>query len=250
MLKIIVLRFFSLCQSSKACYIVLINIFLYYLTSQVVRVVKNLPANAGDAKAVGSIPGWGWSPGVGNSNPLWYYCLENSIDRGTWWATVHGVTKNQTRLSMCGVDTWIFSFFPQFSTGAIGYTLLFSSLFPYLSLSYAARTAMSKEFSLSPLHISYQGQGICFLIGWIKMKLGIHNFRRCCCLVLLVTKRAHVLSWIVTPPKFICTGAYIYITLFGNEIFLDVSESNEAVLINSESVSHSTESKSLGPHEL
>ena len=100
MLKIIVLRFFSLCQSSKACYIVLINIFLYYLTSQVVRVVKNLPANAGDAKDVGSIPGWGWSPGVGNSNPLWYYCLENSIDRGTWWATVHGVTKNQTRLSM------------------------------------------------------------------------------------------------------------------------------------------------------
>ena len=69
-----------------------------------VRVVKNLPANAGDAKDVGSIPGWGRSPGVGNGNPLQYYCLENSMDGGTWWATVHRVTKNQTRLSMCTVD--------------------------------------------------------------------------------------------------------------------------------------------------
>ena len=66
--------------------------------------VKNLPANAGDAKDVGSIPGWGRSPGVGNGNPLQYYCLENSMDGGTWWATVHRVTKNQTRLSMCMVD--------------------------------------------------------------------------------------------------------------------------------------------------
>ena len=119
-MKIIVLRFFSLCRSSKACYVVLINIFEYYLTSQVVRVVKNLPANAGDAKDVGSIPGWGRSPAVGNGNSLQYYCLENSMDGGTWWATVHRVTKNQTRLSMCTVDIWFFSFFPQFSTGAIG----------------------------------------------------------------------------------------------------------------------------------
>ena len=103
-MKIIVLRFFSLCRSSKACYVVLINIFEYYLTSQVVRVVKNLPANAGDAKDVGSIPGWGQSPAVGNGNSLQYYCLENSMDGGTWWATVHRVTKNQTRLSMCMVD--------------------------------------------------------------------------------------------------------------------------------------------------
>ena len=107
---------------------------------------------------------------------------------------------------------------------------------------------MSKEFSLSPLHISYQVQGICFLIGWIEMELGMHNFRRCCCLVLLVTKRAHVLSWIVTPPKFMCTGIYIYIyKTFGNEIFVNVSKSNEVVLINSESVSHLIESKSLDP---
>ena len=59
-------------------------------------VVKNLPANAGDA---GSIPGSGRSPGGGNGNPLQYSCLENSMDRGAWQATVHGVTKSRTRLS-------------------------------------------------------------------------------------------------------------------------------------------------------
>ena len=62
---------------------------------QVALVVKNLSANAGDAGGPGLIPGLG----VGNGNPLWYSCLENSIDRGAWWATVHGVAKNQTWLS-------------------------------------------------------------------------------------------------------------------------------------------------------
>ena len=49
--------------------------------------------NAGD---LCPIPGLGRSPGEGNDNPLQYPCLENSVDRGTWWAIVHGVTKNQT----------------------------------------------------------------------------------------------------------------------------------------------------------
>ena len=53
-------------------------------------VVKNLPANPGDS---GSIPGLGRSPGEGNSSPLQYSFLENPTDRGTWQATVHGVTK-------------------------------------------------------------------------------------------------------------------------------------------------------------
>ena len=59
-------------------------------------VVKNPPNNAGDASNVGSIPGSEISPGVGDSIPLQYSCLESSVDRGTWQATVHGVTKNQT----------------------------------------------------------------------------------------------------------------------------------------------------------
>ena len=59
-------------------------------------VVKNLPANAGDPRDVGSIPGSGRSPGVGGGNPLQYSCLEISMDRGTWQATIHGVTESDT----------------------------------------------------------------------------------------------------------------------------------------------------------
>ena len=62
-------------------------------------VVKNLPTSSGDARDVGSIPGSGRFPGVGNGNPLQYFCLENSMVRGAWWATVQGVTKSWTQLS-------------------------------------------------------------------------------------------------------------------------------------------------------
>ena len=62
-------------------------------------VVKNPPANAGDGRDLGSIPGSGRSPGEGNGNPLQYSCLENSMDRGVWQATVHGVAKSWTQLS-------------------------------------------------------------------------------------------------------------------------------------------------------
>ena len=60
------------------------------MASLVSQMVKNLPANAGD---VSSILGLGRSPGEGNGNPLQYTCLENPMDRRTWWATVHGVAK-------------------------------------------------------------------------------------------------------------------------------------------------------------
>ena len=59
-------------------------------------VVKNLPANAEDARDVGSLPQSGRSPGIGNSNPLQYSCLDNPMDRGAWWAAVHGVAKSWT----------------------------------------------------------------------------------------------------------------------------------------------------------
>ena len=63
-------------------------------------VVKNLPANTGDTRDTGSVPALGRSSGAGNGNPLQYSSLGNSVDRGAWWATVHGVAKSQTRLSM------------------------------------------------------------------------------------------------------------------------------------------------------
>ena len=72
-------------------------------SSQVMLVVKNPPASAGDARDMGSIPGSGRSPGEEHDNLLQYSCLENPMDRGTWRATVHGVTRSWTglkRLSM------------------------------------------------------------------------------------------------------------------------------------------------------
>ena len=57
-------------------------------------VVKNLPANAEDVRDMGSIPGWGKSPGEGHGKPLQYSCLEHPMDRGAWWAAAHGVTQS------------------------------------------------------------------------------------------------------------------------------------------------------------
>ena len=66
---------------------------------------KESSCNAGD---LGSIPGSGPSLGEGNRYPLQYFCLENPMDRGAWWATVHGVTKSHTQLSNKCVSISVF----------------------------------------------------------------------------------------------------------------------------------------------
>ena len=58
--------------------------------------VRSPSAFAGDARAAGLIPGSGRSPGIGNGNPVQYSCLENPMDRGAWWAIVHGIAKSET----------------------------------------------------------------------------------------------------------------------------------------------------------
>ena len=58
--------------------------------------VKNMPANAGDIRGMGSTPGSGRSPRGGKGHSLQYSCLENPMDRGPWWAIVHGVTESDT----------------------------------------------------------------------------------------------------------------------------------------------------------
>ena len=98
------------------------GIVLYYFAAwymdhrafQVALVVKNLPANAGDIRDMGSIPGSGRSPGGGHGNPLQYSCRQNHMDRGAWWATVHSVTKSQTWLKwlskyirIIGLPRWL-----------------------------------------------------------------------------------------------------------------------------------------------
>ena len=78
--------------------------------SQVVLVVKNLPASAGDLRDVGLIPVLGKSSGEGNGNPLQYSCLENLVDRGAWWATVLGVTKSHTWLKWLSSSSMFLGF--------------------------------------------------------------------------------------------------------------------------------------------
>ena len=68
--------------------------------SSAAQLVKNLPANARDSRDKCSIPGLGRCPGEGNGNPLQYSCLGNPMDRGALQATVHGVAKSQTWLSV------------------------------------------------------------------------------------------------------------------------------------------------------
>ena len=85
------------------CWFLLVKrVSMARVTSQVARMVKkNPPANAGDVRDVGSIPGSGKSPGGGSEggNPLQDSCLEKPMDRGTWQATVHGVAKSRTWLN-------------------------------------------------------------------------------------------------------------------------------------------------------
>ena len=65
---------------------------------------KNLPANVEDIKRRGLTPGWGRSPGRGHSNPLQYSCLENPMDRGAWWAIVHGVPESDIAEQLTHLD--------------------------------------------------------------------------------------------------------------------------------------------------
>ena len=67
--------------------------------------VKNPPPSAGNTRDAGSIPGSGRSPGGGNGSPLQGSCLENPMNGGACWATVHGVAKGRTRLSWLSTDT-------------------------------------------------------------------------------------------------------------------------------------------------
>ena len=78
-----------------------------------VLVVKNLPANAEGLRDSGSVPRLGRSPGERQSNPLQFSCLENPMDRGAWWATVHKIAKESDTAEGAwhngtkGVETWV-----------------------------------------------------------------------------------------------------------------------------------------------
>ena len=71
--------------------------------------VKNPSANAGDIRDVGSVLGLGRALGGGHGNPLQHSCLENPMDRGAWWATVHGVTQSWTQLKQLSIQHTVFN---------------------------------------------------------------------------------------------------------------------------------------------
>ena len=81
------------------------NIFWVSRTSQLALVVKNKPANAGDVRDSGSTPESGRSPGGGQENPLQYSCLENPMDRGAWWDTVHMTAQSWTQQKWLSTHT-------------------------------------------------------------------------------------------------------------------------------------------------
>ena len=74
---------------------------ILHRASSMAQQVKNSPANVGDARDMGSFPRSERSPGGENGNPFQYFCLENSMDRTAWWATVHGVKRVRHDLVTC-----------------------------------------------------------------------------------------------------------------------------------------------------
>ena len=77
---------------------VLLLMVKFYAIYNIFPGSSEVKASAGNAGDLGSIPGLGRSPGEGNGTPLQYSCLENPMDGGAWWATVHGVANSQTRV--------------------------------------------------------------------------------------------------------------------------------------------------------
>ena len=103
----ILLYIYTIYIYSLSLYIYIYTYIYIYIHTyfQVVLVVKNLSANAGELRDMGSIPGLGRFPGEGEGNgkPLQYSCLENPMDRGAWWATVHGIAKSCTWLKRLSI---------------------------------------------------------------------------------------------------------------------------------------------------
>ena len=120
-------------------------------------VVKNLPANAGDTRAVVSIPGSGRFFGGGHGNPLKHYCLENPMDRGAWWAAVHRVAKSWAWLKW--LSTIIILWFIHIVVGINN------------SLFIAENHFIVWMYQSLCIHLSLWGHLDCFQFSAIKRKL-------------------------------------------------------------------------------
>ena len=129
-----------------------------FQASQVALVVNNPPANAGDERDTGLIPGLGRSPGIGNGKPLQNSCLENPMDRGGWRAAVHGVTKRWTRWvteHTCAACPALMSRFQYFLSRKAFFQTPLSNLLPL------QEKAFSPPFPQNPLHSHPFKEGHC-----------------------------------------------------------------------------------------
>ena len=88
----------GVCNTMRRYHYWIWALYLSQRASQVALMVKDLPASAGDVRDLGSIPGPGRYLGGGHGNPLQYSCLENPMNRGAWWASIHRVAKSLTQL--------------------------------------------------------------------------------------------------------------------------------------------------------
>ena len=142
------------------------------------KVVKNPPANAEATGDAGSIPGSGRSPGVGNGNPLQYSCLENSMDRGVWQATIHGIARSWTQVSDLSTQT--------------------ETLFP-LNTSSPARLALLLLFQHT--HFSFHTPS-----GDFFFFFSLNNWTRSFCLAFKARKSI----WFRTSWTRVCTTFHCY----------------------------------------
>ena len=137
----------------------------------VLKKKKNPPANAGDVRDVGLIPGSGRSPGEGNGNPLQYSCLENPMERGAWWATVHRVTKSRTRLK------WLSTTLDCSPPGSSVHGIFQARILDWVAISYARESSWPRDGT----HVSCvccTGWQILFywaVLPFLKLLNGIHN---------------------------------------------------------------------------
>ena len=148
------------------------------------QVVKNLPANAGDLIYKVSILGSGRFPGVGNGNPLHYSCLENSMDRGAWQATVHRVTKIRHAWSNLGQDSIdhnkLWKILKELGIPE-HFTFLLRNLYTGQEATIWTRQGTTDWFKigkelwqgciLSPCLFNLYAEYICDMLGWMKLKL-------------------------------------------------------------------------------
>ena len=139
---------------------------------QASQVVKNPPANAGDGRDTGSIPELGRSPGAENGNPLQYSYPENSMDRGARWATVRGVAKSQTLLSMHTFIVYCSSVIP---------SLYFGTIDNNWTLASAPGLKPSPVWCIFLFIYAFIHYSIFLLVHWTRSLTGWHIFNQVLC---------------------------------------------------------------------